>query len=238
MVNPSRDFIIRHLCEALVGAVAEADGNETLSRRLHAQAKLRLITMSDEELQELAKLIARPPERPVEMVYQGLKGKIKELKQTATEWMKDLRRNTIPDPEEEMHDRVLIVENEPFLRKELVSVFTQAGFIVVDVPDYSQTLQRLNEFKIDLVVMDSFLPDWGGFEACSELRNRFDIPVILLGKDSDNRVWERVMEAGADHYEVKPCKYLALAARAKAILRRYKSTTSRSSDDSGCRKES
>ena len=223
MVNRSRGFVIRHLREALVSALTEADGNETLSRHLHARAKLRLITMSDEELQELAKLVACPPERPVEMVYQGLKGEIEELKQTANEWMKDVpQNNTTPDPEEGMHYRVLIVENEPSLRQELVSAFTQVGFIVVDVPDYSQTLQRLYEFKVDLVVMDSFLPDWDGFEACSELRSRFDIPVILLGQDSGDRVWERVMEADADHYEVKPCRYLALVARAKAILRRYR----------------
>ncbi len=238
MANQNRHFLILHLREALVGAIAEIDGNETLSRRLHAQAKLRLITMSDEEQQELAKLVACPPERPVEMVYRGLKSDIEELKETATEWMKDLQRNTTADPEEEMRDRVLIVENEPSLREELVSVFKLAGFAVSDASDYSQALQRLYEFKVNLIVMESILPDWDGFEASYEFRNRFSIPVILLGQDSGGQVWKRVMEADADHYEVKPCKYLALAARAKAILRRHKSTTSRSSDDSGRRKES
>lgn len=234
----NRDSVIYHLRQALLGALAEADGDEASSKYLHAQTKFRLIAMSDEELWELTKMMALHSERPVEIVYQELKGEIKELKQTATEWMKDLQRNTIPDPEEEMHDRVLIVENEPSLGEKLVSVFAQAGFVVADVSDYSQALQRLDEFKPDLIVMESLLPDRDGFQACSELRSRFDIPVILLGQDSDDRVWERVREAGADHYEVKPCKYLALVARVKAILRRHKSTTSRSSDDSGRRKES
>ncbi len=230
--------MISHLREVLVAALAEVDGNEVLSRHLHARAKLRLVTMSDEELWELARLTACPPERSIEMAYKEHKCVVEEIKRTAAEWMKDLPRNAIPDPDEEMHDRVLIVENEPSLRKELVSVFTQAGFIVVDVPDYSQTLQRLYEFKVDLIVMESLLPDWDGFQACLELRSQFDIPVILLGEDSSNRVWERVMEANADHYEMKPCRFSSLVVRAKAILRRREFNHLRRIKDSGDGKES
>jgi len=228
--NRNRDFVIRHLREALVAVVAEADGNERLSRRLHARAKLRLITMSDEDLRELAKVVSCPPDRPVEIVYEEIKGEIDELKQTATEWMKDLHRNA-PDPEEDTRDRVLIVENDDISKKELVSAFSQAGFLIVDAPDYSKALQSLYEFSIDLVVMDCSLPDWDGFEACSELRNRFNIPVILLGLESGGEVWEKVSEVGAEHYEVKPCKYLALVARGKAILRRYKAKRSPSGNN-------
>ncbi len=218
---------MRHLSEVLDGAIAEADGNETLSRLLRARAKLRLVTMSDEELQELAKLLACPPQRPIEMVYQALKSAIAELKQTAKEWTKDLTQNTTPDPEEEMPNRVLIVENESSLRKELVLVFKQAGFAVSEASDYSQALQRLYEFKVNIIVMESLLPDWDGFVASHEFHSRFGIPVILLGQDSGDQVWERVMEANAQHYEVKPCKYRALVARAKAYVRRYKSNVSR-----------
>ncbi|MDD5038296.1 MAG: response regulator [Dehalococcoidales bacterium] len=231
MANQHRDFVIRHLREVLVGAIAEVDGNDTLSRCLHARAKLRLITMSEEELQELAGMVSCPPDRPIEIVYQGLKSEIAELKQTANEWMKELHRDTVSDPEGDKQDRVLIVEPEDSLRKVLISAFNEAGFLTVDVSDYSQTLQRLYEFKIDLVVMDSSLPDWDGFEACSELRNRFDIPVILLGRESGNNVWKKISEVGAEHYEIKPCKYLALVARAKAILRRYKLKPFRSVND-------
>ncbi len=231
MVNQNRDFVIRHLREALVGAIAEADGNETLSRRLHARARLRLITMSDEELRELANQVACPPERPIETVYQGLKDQITQLKQTAIDWTKDLQRDASPNPEEEKRDRILIVENEPSLREEMALVFKQAGFAISDASDYLQALQRLYEFKVNLIVMESLLPDWDGFDASHEFRNRYGIPVILLGQDSGDQVWKKVMEANAEHYELKPCKYRALVARAKAILRRYKSNTLRSGND-------
>jgi DNA-binding response OmpR family regulator len=69
--------------------------------------------------------------------------------------------------------------------------------------------------------MDSVLPDKDGFEVCSELHNRFHVPVILLGQEHSDQTWERVMESGVDHYEVKPYHYLSLAARVKSILRRY-----------------
>ena len=86
----SRDFVGYHIVEALRGAGAEAEGDEELSRCLHAETKARLIQMSDEELWELARLTSSPPERPVELAYKGHKQKIEELKATASEWMKDL----------------------------------------------------------------------------------------------------------------------------------------------------
>ncbi len=94
-----QDFIKYHLIEALHGAVAEADGDEDLSRRLHAETKLRLMGMSDEELWELAKQTSCPPERPVELVYKGIKQAIEEHMTTACEWMNDLE--PLPDKEGE-----------------------------------------------------------------------------------------------------------------------------------------
>ena len=59
-------------------------------------------------------------------------------------------------------------------------------------------------------------------EACYQIYNTFGIPVILLGEDSSDEMWGRVMEAEADLYLVKPFGYQELVARVKAILRRYK----------------
>ncbi len=80
-----------HLVEALRGAIAEGEGNILLSRRLHAETKLRLIHMSDEELWELAKRTSSHPEHSVESVFKNYKQKIKELEDKADEWMKDLK---------------------------------------------------------------------------------------------------------------------------------------------------
>jgi hypothetical protein len=89
-----RDFIKYHIVEALCGAVAEAEGNEDIAKRLRAMTKLRLINMSEDELWELAKLVSCPPERPVELVYKGIKKDIEEHRATIDEWINDLGKRT------------------------------------------------------------------------------------------------------------------------------------------------
>lgn len=89
-----RDFVEYHLREALRGAAAEAKGNEEIARRLRAITKLRLINMSEEELWELAKLTSCPPERPVELVYKGIKEDIEERRATIDEWINNIGERT------------------------------------------------------------------------------------------------------------------------------------------------
>ena len=80
----------------------------------------------------------------------------------------------------------------------------------------------LDEFKPGIIIMDVLLPSRDGMEACVELHSSFGIPVILLGEDSSEEVWERVMKVNADLHQVNSFSYLPLVARVKAILRRYK----------------
>lgn len=118
-----------------------------------------------------------------------------------------------------MTDSILIIEPELTLREKLVSALGEAGFAIVSVPDYSESLLKL---KPDMVIMDEVLTNGDGMEACFQLHSTLGIPVILLGEDSSEEVWERVMEAEADLYLIKPFSYPELVARVKAILRRYK----------------
>ena len=117
---------------------------------------------------------------------------------------------------------ILIIEGEPNLRGNLASALTEVGFIVADVRDYPEALQKLDEFKPDIAIVDEALSNEDGREACYQLHSAFGIPVIVLGEDSSDEVWERVMEVEADLYLIKPFSYRELVARIKAILRRYK----------------
>lgn len=83
-------YVEHHMVEALPGALAEADGDENLSRRLRAETKLQLICMSDEELWEFAKLTSSPPERPVKLACKGIKQAIVEIRATGSEWVNQL----------------------------------------------------------------------------------------------------------------------------------------------------
>ena len=117
---------------------------------------------------------------------------------------------------------ILIIEGEPNLRRELASALTEVGFTVVDVRDYPEALLKLDELKPNMVIVDEVLPGGDGMEVCYQLHSTFGIPIVLLGEDSSDEMWERVMEAEADLYLIKPFSYRELAARVKAILRRYK----------------
>ena len=122
---------------------------------------------------------------------------------------------------------ILIIEGEPNLRGNLASALTEVGFTVADVRDYPEALQKLDEFNPDIAIVDEALPSGDGKEVCHKLRNAFSIPVILLGKDSSGEAWKAAVEAGADFYFTNSFNRRVLAARVKAILRRYK-------DKAGC----
>ncbi len=120
----------------------------------------------------------------------------------------------------EMTGRILIIEAETSLSKEIRAALSKASFDVADVPNFPEALLKLADFKPDLVITDVVLPGGDGMEACYQLHNIFGIPVVLLGEGSSDEMWRRVMEAEADLYLVKPFSYPELVARVKTILRR------------------
>lgn len=120
-----------------------------------------------------------------------------------------------------MIDRILIIEGEPRLRRELASALTEGGFVVADVPDILET-NKIRELNPDIAIVDEVLPSGDGKGLCSKLHTVFNIPVILLSKDSSGEAWARSVEAGATFYLPKPPSHQELIARVKTILRRYK----------------
>lgn len=80
-----KNSVPNHIVEALCGAVAEAEGDEKLSRLLHAETKVRLIQMSDEELWELAKRTSHSSQS-LELIYKQYKQAREQATATAVEW--------------------------------------------------------------------------------------------------------------------------------------------------------
>lgn len=117
-------------------------------------------------------------------------------------------------------DRILVVDDDPEIRRLLVEYLAKHGFEAHAARDGREMRQALARHAIDLVVLDVMLPDADGMVLCRELRAQSDLPVLLLtarGEETDRIVG---IEMGADDYLVKPFSPRELLARIKSILRR------------------
>ena len=75
---------------------------------------------------------------------------------------------------------ILIVDDDPHIR-ELVSVFLEReGFQTYEAIDGLDALQKINEVKVDMVILDIMMPNMDGFDVCFELRKYYDIPILML----------------------------------------------------------
>ena len=116
---------------------------------------------------------------------------------------------------------ILIVEDDPAIRRGLVDVLQFAGFVTHDCADGDEGLQRGLSGDLDLVVLDVMLPNRSGFEILTELRRcRPTLPVILVTARGAENDRVQGLELGADDYVVKPFSAKELLARVKAVLRR------------------
>lgn len=121
-----------------------------------------------------------------------------------------------------MSDSILIIESNPSFQGALVSALSRANFEVAAASSYNEALFKIATFKPDMAIIDEVLPDINGMEACYKLHINLGIPVLLVGENYSDEVWEKVTEAYADGYLIKPFSFLVLVALIKAILRRYK----------------
>ena len=117
--------------------------------------------------------------------------------------------------------KILIVEDEPLIRNNLVSSFKANGFATESAADGEDGLFLAKEYPIDLAVVDIGLPGMSGLELIEKLReSKNQVPVIVLtARDS----WQDKVEGlstGADDYMAKPFQFEELLARCNALLRR------------------
>jgi len=78
---------VRHVIEALQAAAADVDGNEEKAKRIMAEARLRLLSMSDDELRDLAAIFAILRGKPFNECYQQLKQSVEKHRETMEEWL-------------------------------------------------------------------------------------------------------------------------------------------------------
>ncbi len=120
-----------------------------------------------------------------------------------------------------MKAKILVVDDESDLLAELVPLLERTGYSVSTAYDGLQALQKMEDFKPDLVVLDVLMPRVDGREVLRQLRQAGNwTPVILLTRVGSPTERAMSLQEGADDYLNKPFEPLELIARIQAILRR------------------
>ena len=124
-----------------------------------------------------------------------------------------------------MAKRILLVDDEPLILKGLKYSLEQDGYEVDSASDGEEAVQAFSSKMYDLILLDVMLPEISGIEVCQRIRERSNVPIIMLtakGEDMDKILG---LEYGADDYMTKPFNILEVKARVKSILRRTSAQT-------------
>lgn len=124
--------------------------------------------------------------------------------------------------EQELRDKVLLVEDDPTLLETLQYNLSRQGYQVITATDGVSAVERARRERPDIIVLDVMIPKIDGFEVCRILRREMNIPILMLTA-RDAEIDKVVgLEVGADDYMTKPFSMRELLARVKALLRRVR----------------
>ena len=116
---------------------------------------------------------------------------------------------------------VLLIDDEPKIRRFLRAGFELDGFSVLEAENAAEALRIATFSPPDLIILDLALPDLHGTEVLDRIRSWSNVPVIILSVISGEDEKVRLLQSGADDYVVKPFGMAELLARSEAALRRY-----------------
>lgn len=119
---------------------------------------------------------------------------------------------------------VVVVEDDPEIRRAMVSGLTERGHAVASSGSGITVLESVVDAPPDVVLLDLGLPDVDGLTVLAMLRAVSDVPVVVVTARDDDTEIVRALDAGADDYVVKPFGIDHLAARIRAVLRRGRTT--------------
>jgi len=119
-----------------------------------------------------------------------------------------------------MSGRILIVDDEPQIRRVLRTSLTAREYEVYDAKTGEEALATLREQRFDLVLLDMNMPGLGGLETCREIRRTSEAAIIMLTVRNTEQDKVAALDAGADDYITKPFGMPELLARIRAALRR------------------
>jgi CheY-like chemotaxis protein len=133
-------------------------------------------------------------------------------------------------------NKILVMSNDPILKRKNVEAISASGFEVADVSDALDGLLMVDKNGFVAIVIDEELADIDGYRACQKIRQYSQIPIILLGTEQSDEIWAKIDDLGFDIYLKKPVSPRELVAQIKSILRRSQ-PESRSKQNPGIKAE-
>ena len=122
-----------------------------------------------------------------------------------------------------MSQKILLIEDEPDIRKTLEYNIAREGYDVITAPSLSEGRNHLNSSTFSLILLDLMLPDGSGLDLCREIKSdkeKVATPIIILTAKDDEVDKVVGFELGADDYVTKPFSVRELILRIKAVLKR------------------
>ncbi|OAN51322.1 DNA-binding response regulator [Paramagnetospirillum marisnigri] len=118
-----------------------------------------------------------------------------------------------------MSTRILVIDDEPQIRKFMRISLTANGYEVIEAENAAQGIEAANSQQPDLLILDLGLPDLDGQEVISAVRERSDVPIVVLSVRAGELDKVEALDRGANDYIVKPFGVAELMARVRAVLR-------------------
>lgn len=120
-----------------------------------------------------------------------------------------------------MTTKILVVDDEPEIRRLLRTCFEREGYAVAEAADAAATRAALNEGIVSLVTLDLALGQEDGLSLAREIRAKHDVPIVMVSGKGDTVDRIVGLEIGADDYISKPFNLREVLARVRSVLRRH-----------------
>ncbi len=127
-----------------------------------------------------------------------------------------------------MEEKILVVDDEKSIADLITYAFKREGYSVETAYNGEEALNKIQNFKPHILIIDVMMPKMNGFEVCRKLDNRENLGIVMLTAKSD--IVDKVLglELGADDYITKPFDIREVIARVKSLMRRLNKSSNES----------
>ncbi len=125
--------------------------------------------------------------------------------------------------EDQPRRRILIADDDSAITCLITTTLDDPRYDTVQVSDGVQAIRTFDSERFDAIILDVMMPFVDGFQVCSHIRERSDVPIIMLTAREGTEDVVHGFELGADDYITKPFRAAELQARVEAIMRRVES---------------